>query len=164
MNAIVACDKAWGIGKDGKLLVSIPADMQYFKQMTMGKVVLMGRKTLESFPRKKPLAHRAENIVLTSNPDYLVEGATVVHSVDEAVEAASKWASEDVFVIGGGEIYRQMLPYIDTIYVTKIDYTYDADTYFPNLDEDGEWELVRQSEEGTYFDLIYEFDVYRRKK
>lgn len=163
MNAIVACDNRWGIGKNGKLLVSIPADMDYFKQMTMGKVVIMGRKTLESFPKKRPLPHRAANIVLTTDPHYQAEGAIVVHTVEEAVLEAGKYDPRDVFVIGGGEIYRLMLPYIDTCYVTKIDYTYDADTYFPNLDEDEAWENVRQSEEGTYFDLVYEFDVYRRK-
>ena len=162
MNAIVACDEQWGIGKNGKLLVSIPADMQYFRQMTMGKAVLMGRKTLESFPGRKPLPHRAANIVLTRDTDYQKEGVLVVHTIEQALEEAARFAPDDVFVIGGGEIYRQMLPYIDRIYVTKIEYTYDADTFFPNLDESSEWKLVRQSEEGTYFDLVYEFDVYRR--
>ena len=142
MNCIVAADANWNIGMNGKLLVSIPQDMQYFKQMTMGKVVIMGRKTLESFPKKKPLNGRI-NIVISGNPDYTVEGATVVHSIEEAVKAASKYDPKDVFCIGGGSIYRDMLP---------------------NLDEDPEWELVRRSEEETYFDLVYTFDMYRRKR
>jgi dihydrofolate reductase len=163
MNCIVAADANWNIGMNGKLLVSIPQDMQYFKQMTMGKVVIMGRKTLESFPKMKPLNGRI-NIVISGNPDYTVEGATVVHSIEEAVEIASKYDPDDVFCIGGGSIYRDMLPYIDKAYVTRIDFAYDADTCFPNLDEDPEWELVRRSEEGTYFDLVYTFDMYRRKR
>ena len=162
MKTIVAVDANWSIGKNGKLLVSIPADMQYFKMMTMGKTVIMGRKTLESFPGKRPLPGRI-NIVVTRDPAYSVEGALVVHSAAEAVKTAGLYRPEDVFVIGGGQIYRDMLPYIDTAYVTKIDFIYDADTSFPNLDADPEWELAVQGEEQTYFDLIYEFDVYRRK-
>lgn len=161
MNCIVAVDSNWSIGKDGKLLVSIPDDMQFFKRMTMGKVVIMGRKTLESFPKKRPLAGRT-NIVITSRPDYEVPGAIVVHSVEEAMEEAKKYSPDDVFCIGGGSIYRRMLPYIDRAYVTRIDFKYDADTSFPNLDKDPGWELVSRSEEGTYFDLIYEFDIYAR--
>ncbi|MDO4615515.1 MAG: dihydrofolate reductase [Lachnospiraceae bacterium] len=162
MNCIAAVDKNWNIGKNGKLLVSIPGDMQYFQQMTMGKVVIMGRKTLESFPKKKPLRGRI-NVVITKNDSYEAEGAVVVHSVEEAVKFAEQYDPRDVFVIGGGQIYRDMLPYIDTAYITKIDYAYDADTAFPNLDTDAEWELARTSEEQTYFDLVYEFDVYRKK-
>ena len=162
MNAIAAVDSRWSIGINGKLLVSIPADMQYFKRMTTGKAVIMGRKTLESFPGRRPLAGRI-NIVLTRDPGYEVPGATVVHSIEEAVSAAAEFAPQDVFVIGGGQIYRDLLPYTDTAYITKVDYTYDADTRFPNLDEDPEWELAERGEEQTYFDLIYEFDVYRRR-
>ncbi|MCI6173390.1 MAG: dihydrofolate reductase [Clostridiales bacterium] len=163
MNLIAAVDRNWAIGRNGKLLVSIPQDMAYFRQMTTGKVVIMGRKTLESFPKKKPLRNRAENIVITRQTDYQAEGATVVHSVEEALNAAARYDTRDVFVIGGGEVYRSLLPYCDTAYITKIDFAYDADTRLPDLDHDPEWEKVRATDELTYFDLVYEFDTYRRK-
>ena len=163
MNLIAAVDRNWAIGRNGKLLVSIPQDMAYFRQMTTGKVVIMGRKTLEYFPKKKPLRNRAENIVITSQTDYQAEGATVVHSVEEALNAAARYDTRDVFVIGGGEVYRSLLPYCDTAYITKIDFAYDADTRLPDLDHDPEWEKVRATDELTYFDLVYEFDTYRRK-
>ncbi|WP_274940808.1 dihydrofolate reductase [Chordicoccus furentiruminis] len=163
MNLIAAVDRNWAIGRNGKLLVSIPQDMAYFRQMTTGKVVIMGRKTLESFPKKKPLRNRAENIVITRQMDYQAEGATVVHSVEEALNAAARYDTRDVFVIGGGEVYRSLLPYCDTAYITKIDFAYDADTRLPDLDHDPEWEKVRATDELTYFDLVYEFDTYRRK-
>ena len=110
MNLIVAVDSNWGIGKDNKLLVSIPADMKFFRTTTTGKVVIMGRKTLESFPNGLPLKNRV-NIVLTGNKDYKVKDAVVVHSVEEALEEAGKYPTEDVYVIGGDSVYRQMLPY-----------------------------------------------------
>ena len=151
MNLIAAVDRNWAIGRNGKLLVSIPQDMAYFRQMTTGKVVIMGRKTLESFPKKKPLRNRAENIVITRQTDYQAEDATVVHSVEEALNAAARYDTRDVFVIGGGEVYRSLLPYCDTAYITKIDFAYDADTRLPDLDHDPEWEKVRATDELTYF-------------
>lgn len=161
MNLIVAVDINWAIGKDNKLLVSIPADMKFFRETTKGNIVVMGRKTLESFPQGQPLKQRV-NIVITNNKDYKVKGAVVVHSVEEAVEECKKYEGE-VFVIGGESIYRAMLPYCDTAYVTRIDHAYEADTYFPNLDEDPEWEMTGDSEEQTYFDLEYFFAKYERK-
>ena len=162
MNLIVAADKNWAIGHENKLLVSIPADMKFFREMTTGKVVVMGRKTLESFPGGLPLKNRI-NVVLTKNKDYHVKDAVVVHSVEEALEELEKYDTKDVYVIGGDTVYRQMLPYCDTAHVTKIDHAYEADTYFPNLDEDKEWELTADSEEQTYFDLEYRFLLYKRK-
>ena len=162
MNIIVAADKNWAIGKDNKLLVSIPADMKFFRETTKGNIVVMGRKTLESFPQGQPLQKRV-NIVISSNPDYQVQGAVVVHSVEEALEECKKYEGE-VYVIGGESIYRAMLPYCDTALVTKIDHAYAADTYFPNLDEDPEWELTGETEEQTYFDLEYVFTKYERIK
>ena len=140
MNLIVAVDKNWAIGMDNKLLVSIPQDMKFFRETTKGNIVVMGRKTLESFPQGQPLQKRV-NIVISSNPDYQVKGAVVVQSVEEALEECKKYEGE-VYVIGGESIYRAMLPYCDTALVTKIDHAYAADTYFPNLDEDPEWELT----------------------
>ena len=116
MNIIVAADQNWGIGKDNKLLVSIPADMKMFREETSGKVVVMGRKTLESFPNGLPLKNRV-NIVITKNPDYDAKGATVVHSIEEALEEVKKYPTEDVYCIGGDSIYAQMLPYCDVAHV-----------------------------------------------
>lgn len=132
MNLIVNVDKNWAIGNKNKLLVSIPADMRFFRETTQGNVVIMGRKTLESFPQGQPLKNRV-NIVITRDPDYQVKGAVVVHSVEEAVEESRKYEGE-VFVIGGESIYRAMLPLCDRAYVTKTDHAYQADTWFPNLD------------------------------
>ena len=162
MNLIAAVDANWGIGNQNELLVRIPEDQKWFRETTTGKVVIMGRKTLESFPNKRPLKNRT-NIVITSNENYAVEGAIVVHSVEEAVKAASDFADEDIYVIGGESIYRQMLPLCNVAHITKIDYEYKADAYFPNLDNDEEWHITETSDERTYFDLIYEFVKYERK-
>ncbi len=121
----------------------------------------MGRKTLESFPNGQPLKKRI-NIVLTGNPHTDIKDAVVVHRIEALLEELKKYPSEDVYVIGGESIYRQLLPYCDTAYVTKIDHAYDADTYFPNLDADEEWQLTGVSEEQTYFDLEYTFTRYER--
>lgn len=163
MNMIVAVDKNWAIGCDNKLLVSIPADMKFFRETTSGHVVVMGRKTLETFPNGLPLINRT-NIVLTANKNYNGKGAIVVHSMDELMEELKKYDSDDIYVVGGGKIYEQMLPYCDTVHVTKIDHAYEADTWFPNLDEDEAWEVTADSEEQTYFDLEYCFLKYERKK
>ncbi|MDO4473594.1 MAG: dihydrofolate reductase [Eubacteriales bacterium] len=163
MNLIVAVDKNWAIGCGNRLLVSIPQDMKFFRETTTGKIVVMGRKTLESFPGGKPLKNRV-NIVLSTNKDYSVKDAIVVHTVEEVVEELKKYNAEDVYCIGGESIYRQLLPYCDTAYVTKIDHAYQADSYFPNLDENEEWELTKISEEQTYFDLEYYFTIYERVK
>lgn len=161
MNLIVAVDKNWAIGLGNKLLVSIPADMKFFRQTTTGKVVVMGRKTLESFPGGQPLKNRT-NIVITRDANYKVKDGIVVSNIEEALEELKKYKDEDIFVIGGESIYRQMLPYCKTAFVTKIDHAYDADTFFPNLDEMEDWKLTGISEEQTYFDLEYVFARYER--
>ncbi|MEF9940976.1 MAG: dihydrofolate reductase [Lachnospiraceae bacterium] len=161
MNIIVATDKNWGIGFENNLLVSIPADMKFFRETTAGKIVVMGRKTLESFPNGLPLKNRI-NIILTSNKKYTVKDAIVIHSIDEMVEELKKYKEEDIYVIGGESIYRQLLPYCKTAHVTKIDHEYQADTFFPNLDKDKEWKLTGESEEQTYFNLEYVFARYER--
>lgn len=163
MNAIVAVDKNWAIGFKNKLLVSIPADMRFFRDVTTNKVVIMGKNTLESLPGGRPLKNRT-NIVIALEKDYKVQDATVVYSIEEALEEAKKYKSEDIYVIGGASIYRQLLPYCDTVHVTKIDYAYEADTYFPNLDEMEDWALVEETDEETYYDLVYTFCRYERKK
>ena len=163
MNLIVAADKNWGIGKDNKLLVSIPSDMKFFRQETMGKVVVMGRKNLESFPNGLPLKNRT-NVVLTSDKNYQVKDAVIVHSIDEVLEELKKYDEENIYIIGGESIYRQMLPYCDVAHVTKIDHAYEADAYFPDLDSDPEWEITADSDEQVYFDITYQFLKYERKK
>ena len=163
MNLIVAVDKNWAIGNENKLLVSIPQDMKFFRETTMGKVVVMGRKTLESFPGGQPLKKRT-NIVLTRDKNYQVKDAIVVNTVDELLQELKKYDEEEIYVIGGESIYRQMLPYCDTAHVTKIYHSYEADTYFPNLDEMEDWEITGVSDEQTYFDLEYEFVRYERVK
>ena len=163
MNLIVAADENWAIGNNGKLLANIPEDTKFFQDVTMNKVVIMGRKTLESLPMGQPLKART-NIIITRNKDYKVgDGAIVVHSVEEALDLAASYDTDDVYVIGGGDIYEQMLPYCDTAYVTRIDYAYEADAYFPNLDEMPEWKVTGESDEQTYFDLEYQFVRYEKK-
>ncbi len=123
----------------------------------------MGRKTLESFPNGLPLKNRT-NIVLTRNRDYQVKDAIVVHSVPELLVKLDKYSSEDVYVIGGDSVYQELLPYCDVAHVTKINHVYAADSWFPNLDETGEWEITGESEEQTYFDLEYTFVRYEKKR
>lgn len=163
MNLIVAVDNNWAIGYKNQLLVSIPADMRFFRDETSGKVVVLGKKTLDTFPGGKPLKNRL-NIIVSRQMDLKVSDAIVVHSIEEALEAASGYKSEDIYVIGGATIYEQMLPYCDVAHVTKINYSYEADTYFPNLDEKEDWTLEIESEEQTYYDLEYTFCKYVRRK
>ncbi len=163
ISLIVAVDKNWGIGNKGDLLLSIPADMKFFKEVTTNNVVIMGRKTLESFPGQRPLPNRI-NIVITKNKEYKVKDAIIVSSVEEALKEAEKYQQKDVYVIGGGLIYEQMLPYCEEAHITYIDYSYEADTYFPNLDKMPEWSIEEESEEQTHFDVIYYFRKYVKKK
>ena len=162
MNLIVAVDKNWSIGNQGQLLVSIPEDKKLFREETIGKVIVMGRKTLESLPGKQPLYGRT-NIVLTRNKDYKVKGAIVCHSLSEVKEELKKYREEDCFIIGGQSIYEQFLPLCNTAHVTYIDYLYSADTHFPDLDKDSGWEMTAESDEQTYFNLCYTFRMYQRK-
>ena len=163
MNVIAAVGNNWAIGYQGSLLVRIPSDQKMFREMTEGKVIVMGRKTLETFPQKQPLKNRI-NIVLSRNAEFAVKGALVVHSIKELMEELKKYDEEDIFVVGGSSVYEQLLPYCDTAHITKIDYAYQADAYFPNLDAMPEWELTADSDEQTYFDLEYYFLKYQRKK
>ena len=162
MKAILSADKNWGIGYQNRLLVSIPSDMKFFRQTTTGKVVVMGRKTLESFPNGMPLKNRT-NIVLTGNKGYHVKDAVIVHSKEELLEELKKYDTDDVYVIGGESIYRMLLPYCSTVYVTKIDQAFQADTFFPNLDEMDEWVMSEEGEEQTCFDLEFVFTKYERR-
>lgn len=162
MKLIVNVDKNWAIGNKGKLLVSIPSDLKMFRNETSGKVVILGRKTLATFPQGRPLPNRT-NIIMTTDQTFQAGDATIVHSVEEVLDAVKDYPTDDVYVIGGESIYRQLLPYCDTAIVTRCDYAYEADTYFPNLEADGEWVLTAESEEQTYFDLEYTFQKWEKK-
>lgn len=162
MRIIVNADNDWGIGLKNKLLVRIPNDMKFFRAKTIGKVIVMGRNTLESFPQSQPLAGRT-NIVLTTDLDYKVNGAIILHSMEELFEELKKYNDDDVYVAGGASIYRQLLPYCNKAHVTKVNHSYEADAYFPNLDELPEWKQTEESEEQTYFDLEYVFATYERQ-
>lgn len=163
MKLIAAVDSNWAIGNKGELLVRIPSDHKNFREITTGKVVVLGRKTIETFPQGQPLKNRT-NIILSRDKSYSVKDAAVVHSVEELLEEVKKYNSDDVYVIGGESIYAQLLKYCDTAHITKIDHEYEADAYFPDLDNDPEWEVTGESEEQTYFDLEYRFVRYERKK
>ena len=130
MNVIVAVDSHWGIGNKGELLVRIPNDHKFFREETTGKVVVLGRKTLETFPQGLPLKNRT-NIILSSNQDYQVRDAVVVHNLEELMEELKKYRSEDIYIVGGDSVYRQLLPYCDVAHVTRIDHRYEADAFSP---------------------------------
>ena len=138
MNAIVNVNPHWGIGKDGKLLVFVPADLRRFRDLTLGKTVIYGRKTLATFPDGQPLPDR-ENIILSKNADFSVEGATVCHSLDELKSLLRDRYSENIFVIGGQSVYKQLVPYCDKAYVTFSYTELKADTFFPNLNNRENW-------------------------
>ncbi len=134
MNVIVAVDNNWAIGNKNQLLVRIPNDHKHFREETTGKVVVLGRKTLETFPQGQPLKNRT-NIILSKDKEYRVKDAIVVHSIEELLEELKKYNDEDIYIIGGDSVYKQLLPYCNVAHVTKIDHEYEADAYFPNLDK-----------------------------
>lgn len=162
ISLIVAADRNWAIGNSGKLLTSIPDDLRFFRQTTRDKVVIMGRKTVESLPGGRPLPNRV-TILITRDPDFKMDGVTIVHSIEEALKEAEKYKTE-IYVAGGGEIYTQMLDLCDEALVTYIDYSYQADSFIPNLDKRPEWVLAAESEEQTHFDIVYYFRQYIRRK
>lgn len=145
MELIVNVAENWGIGYENRLLVSIPADLRRFRQLTEGKTVILGRKTLETFPGGRPLKNRT-NIVLTANPDFSAGGAIIVHSRDELLRSISAMPSEQLCVIGGASVYRMLLDYCDAARITKTYVNCKADAFFPNLDELANWKISSQSE------------------
>lgn len=163
MQLIVAVDENWAIGNGSKLLVRIPEDQKFFRQMTMGHVVVLGRKTLAEFPGGLPLKGR-KNIILSRDEAFSVKDAVVVHSKEELLEELNKYESDEIFIIGGESIYNMMYEYCDTAHVTKINYAYQADKYFPNLDGKDNWKVVADSDEQTYFDIEYYFYKYVNDK
>ena len=159
MKAIVAVDRKWGIGKKNGLLFSLPADMNYFKEKTTGKVVVMGSNTLKSFPNGKPLKNRT-NIVLYPNGEKR-DDCVVVGSLSELSEELKKYEKDDVFIIGGAMFYKTMLPYCDEVFVTKVDADGEAEVFFENLDEKKEWKLLSESEKVTTNGYDIKFTVYK---
>ena len=159
MELIVAVYDDWGIGSDGTQPIALKADRKFFRETTRGAMVIVGRRTVEDFPDKKPLPYRT-NVMLTRSADA-VEGFTICNSAEEAVELAKK--SDRAMVIGGGSIYRQLLPYCDTAYITKVHVTPVSDTFFPNLDEDPAWEAESVLLSGEENGITYEMVRYIRK-
>ena len=152
--SILNCDKEYGIGKRNGLLFSLPKDMKFFKETTLNHVVCMGENTLLSFPNSKPLKNRT-NIVLSQDPTHNYEGVINVHTFDSK--------NDVVFVIGGASIYRQTLPYVDQVYLTKVNAIGGAEVFFVNLDEHPDFELIKESEPEMDGDLEIKFTIYQNK-
>lgn len=161
MNAIVSICRDWGIGYHGRLLVKNKADMKYFVEHTTGGVVIMGRATLLGFPHQAPLKNR-RNIVLSHDEHLVIDGAEVVHSAEEALDAVSDVDPDKVWVIGGQSAYKQLLPYCTRAYVTKNDVAYPADAFFPDLDAHPDWKVEKREDGGVTEDGVrFEFVTYK---
>lgn len=161
MKLIAVVDSNWAIGNRGQQLVNIPQDQKMFRDRTLGKVIVMGRKTLESLPGGQPLYGRT-NVVLTRDMRFQAKGAKICHSVDEVLKLLEHIPQEDIYIIGGQTIYEQFLPYCEEAFITWIDYEYHADMYFPNLDKSENWEMTEESDEQTYFNLCYTYRTYKK--
>ncbi len=162
MNIIVTVDENWAIGKRDKTFVQIPGNQRFLQRQTAGKTVVMGRKTLQAMPQGVPM-YGCENLVLSQNPGYNVKGAKTLHSKEELLAEVEKLPTEDVYVVGGESIYKMLFDLCDTVYVTMVEKTYDADRYFENLDSHPDWEMTEESDEQTYFDITYYFRKYERR-
>ena len=158
MELVVAVDQNWAIGNNGDQLVYIPEDLKHFKELTLGKTVIAGLHTLATFPGGRPLKNR-ENWILCHDPKLAPEGARVFYNLESLLEADPK----DAVVIGGASVYKALLPYCDTAHITKIEASYPADTWFPNLDEDEAWEITEVSEPYDHEGLIFRYVTYKRK-
>ena len=159
MIMIAAADRNWAIGKDGRLLVRLSRDMKHFAAKTTGNVIVVGRKTLESFPGGKPLPRRV-NIVLTSQKDYDGKGAIVARGTEELDRILREYDSEKIYIAGGESLYRMMLPRCDKAIITRIDAAFDADTWMPDLDRDPGWQLSGEGEILEEKGLKFRFCTY----
>lgn len=157
MQAIVAVSQSWGIGKGEDLLFRLPSDLRRFKAMTTGHTVIMGRKTLDSLPGGKGLPHR-RNLVLSRQSDFAPDRAEVIHSVEDIL----KTAEDDAFVIGGQQVYEQLLPYCARVHVTKVLSDPEADAFFPDLDKLPEWKVASAGEMLTENGLSFQYVEYIR--
>ena len=160
MIAIVAVDKNWGIGKDGEQLIYIPEDLRRFKAFTTGNAIILGRKTMYTFPGAKPLKNR-RNLILSRNPDFKPEGAEVYPGLEELMAHVTD--PDNTYVVGGASVYHTMIGQCDRAYVTKIDAAWPADCWFPNLDEDPAWEVESVGEELEHEGVKFHYVNYRRK-
>lgn len=162
MDLIVAVDEHWGIGKDGTQTVVIPEDRQHFRRLTDGATVIVGHRTLLDFPQGKPLAGR-RNIVMSRNRDLKIDGAVVVSSLEDLFDIIKPLDQEKIFVIGGGHVFKMLLPYCRNAYVTKIYAAPQSDAYFPNLDNTEDWLLDEVGEMKAYEGIQYCFVRYKNK-
>lgn len=162
MKMIVCVSENFGIGLNNELLFSLPPDMKFFRETTMGKVIIMGRGTLDSFPGGKPLKNRT-NIVLTRDRDFSREGAIVFNSKEEILRFTEQFAPDDVYVIGGGQIYEMFRDVCSEILITKVRKSVPADTFFFDIDSDGNWYLENESELMEHEGISFSFCTYRRK-
>ena len=162
MKAIVNVDNNWAIGLGDSLINHIPADMKFFREKTTGNVVVMGRSTFMTFPGPKALPNRV-NIVLTTDKSWSMPDVTVCHSTEELFEKLREYETDTVYVIGGSSVYEQLLPYCDTVYVTKVDSSKPADKFFPNLDSSSDWELAESGDEQEHNGVKFVFTTYKKK-
>lgn len=161
MNIIVTVDENWAIGNKDRQLVKIPADWRALQEQTAGGVVIMGRKTLALMPQGQPLL-RCRNIILSKSPACVVRGAETVDSIPALLKKLDGVSQEEIYVCGGESVYKQLLPYCDTAYVTMVEKSYEADRYFENLDRSEGWSMTEESDEQTCFDITYYFRKYKR--
>ena len=162
LSMIVTVDRNWAISNKHKPLITIPDDVKFVRDTTYGQVVIMGRHTFENYFNSKPLPNRT-TVIVSKDQDYTVQGALVAHSSTQAMLSAEKF-SKDIYVLGGKKLYNDLLPLCDEVHVTYVDFTYSADSFFPNLDKKPEWVMVDESEEQTHFDVIYYFRRYLRRR
>ena len=161
--SILNCDKEYGIGKKNGLLFELKEDMRYFRKTTLNHVVAMGENTLLSFPNQKPLKNRT-NIVLSSDFTHNYEDVINVHDFQQFLNVLDNYSKrEDVYIIGGASMYRQMLPYVDYVYLTKVDAVGHAEVFFVNIDEDENFEVVSESDPVQDGDYTIKFVVYKNK-
>ena len=160
MRAIVAVDKKWGIGKNNDLLFSIPADMKFFRSTTLNKIVVMGGNTLRSFPNGNPLKNRI-NIVLSRTIER--QDCTVVKSYTDLLRELKKYPTDEIYIIGGASVYKEMLPYCDEVLVTKVDADGNADVFFENLDNRDDFSLISESEKIEDNGHVIKFTTYKNK-
>lgn len=159
MELIVAVYDDWGIGRDGTQPIALSADRKFFRETTRGAMVIVGRRTIQDFPGQKPLPGRV-NVALSRSCQE-IPGFAVCQTPEQALELAR--SAGRAMVIGGGSVYRQMLPYCDSAYVTKVHVCPTSDTFFPNLDQDPQWELSQTIQSGEENGIAYEMLLYRRK-
>lgn len=161
ITAIVAVDEAWGIGKDNDMLFSIPKDMKFFREKTAGSVLIMGRKTLESFPGSKPLPKR-RNVVLSTGMEAR-EGVEICRTMEEVFRLIEEEKNRPVFCIGGAKVYEEFLPYCKDAYITKMYRDFQGEKFFPDLDRKREWSVVWESEKKVWQEVEFQFFRYENQ-